>query len=108
MEKLTRGFLRFLLKEESINLKDLLKTNQRLLEKLGVVSQKTKILVRQIEKFGGAAKISGAGGIKDTSGILLAYHSDPEAFLGWARREGLNIFKVKLGEEGVRIEEDNI
>lgn len=103
VEQVTRGFLKFLSKEES-NLGELVKTNEELLERLGVVSKKTMRLIRKIEKIGGFAKISGAGGAKDNSGIIITYHPDQEKLLSFAKKENLDIFRVKLGEEGVRIE----
>lgn len=104
IEKTTRSFLRFLLKEENPPFGELLTENEKLLEKLGVVSPGTKALVGQIEKMGGAAKISGAGGRTQGSGILLVYHPDTQKLLAFAQKLNLKIFRVKLGEEGVRIE----
>lgn len=103
MEQVTRGFLRFLSKEES-NLGELIKTNEELLEALGVVSERTMNLIQKIEKIGGSAKISGAGGTKDNSGIIITYHPDQEKLFSFAKKESLDIFRVKLGEKGVRIE----
>src|SRR5258708_9889173 len=54
----------------------LLTKNQRFLEDLGVVSERAAAMVREIEAFGGFAKVSGAGGRSEGSGILLAYHED--------------------------------
>ena len=102
-EKITRSFLRYLSGEE-LNFGDLIKNNERLLEKLGVVSDKTKILIRKIEKNGGSAKISGAGGFKGSSGVILVYHQDPKILLKFAGEENLEMFEVKLGEKGVRSE----
>lgn len=55
----------------------LLQKNERLLEELGVVSPAAQSLISQIEAVGGFAKITGAGGLKEGSGMILAYHSDP-------------------------------
>lgn len=106
METVTKEFLRFLLKEESSDLKELIMANEKLLESLGVVSLKTRQLIQKIEKIGGAAKISGAGGVKKGSGIILAYHKDPQFLLNFTQKENLDIFKVKLGVEGVRKENE--
>ena len=103
MEQITRNFLRFLSGEEQ-NFGDLITRNERLLEQLGVVSSKTKILIQKIESIGGSAKISGAGGIKGNSGIILAYHQDPKVLLKLANEEKIEMFKVKLGERGVKNE----
>lgn len=104
MEAVTRKLLQYFLAEAKYDISDLIKQNQRLLEKLGVVSPSTKKLIRKIEKIGGAAKISGAGGRKDKSGIIIVYHHNPEKLIQFAKLNKLEIIQVKLGEEGVRIE----
>ena len=106
MEQVTRNFLRFFSGEE-LDFGSLITRNERLLEQLGVVSSKTKILIQKIEKEGGFAKISGAGGIKENSGIILAYHQDPNVLLKLAKEEKLDMFKVKLGERGVKSEQNS-
>jgi len=103
IEQVTRNFLRFFSGEE-LDFGSLITRNERLLEQLGVVSPKTKILIQKIEKEGGFAKISGAGGTKENSGIVLAYHRDPNVLLKLAKEEKLDMFKVKLGEKGVKSE----
>lgn len=85
-------------------LKKAIKDNQRLLEKLGVVGIFAKTIVREIEQSGGVAKISGAGGIKDKSGILLVYHHDQEVIKKIARKYKLDDFKTRFGVEGIRVE----
>ncbi len=53
---------------------ELIQQNHRLLCDLGVVPKKVQALVQQIEKLGGAAKISGAGSIRgDAGGLVIAY-----------------------------------
>lgn len=104
MEKVTKAFLRYVLKEERTPFQDLLRENELLLERLGVVSSSTRQIIRGIEELGGAAKISGAGGKKGGSGIILAYHKNPDRLLSFAARRNLDIFSVKLGEEGVKVE----
>lgn len=103
MEGISRNFLQFLSGEE-LNFGELIARNERLLEELGVVSSKTKTLIQKIESKGGFAKISGAGGIKGNSGIILAYHQDPQILLKLANEEKLDMFKVKLGERGIKNE----
>lgn len=108
IEKISRNFLKLLLREKTGEIGDLLRENEELLEKLGVVSFSAKTIIRKIEKIGGAAKISGAGGHKEASGILLVYHPESKTILDFSKKQKLEIFKVKLGEEGVRIEKDNL
>lgn len=105
IESVTRKFLQYLLKEKEYKISELIKENEHLLEELGVVSETAKQMIRVIERIGGAAKVSGAGGKKDRSGILLVYHKNPKTLIKFAKSRNLDIFLVKLGEEGVRIEE---
>jgi mevalonate kinase len=104
IETVTKKFLQYLLKENNYRFSNLIKENERLLEELGVVSESTQEIVWEIEKSGGVAKISGAGGRKDKSGILIVYHKDAKKLQDFAKKKNLDLFKVKLGEEGVRIE----
>lgn len=103
MEGVARKFLRLLI-EENGNWDEIIDENERYLELLKVVSASGRNLIRRIEKIGGAAKISGAGGIATGSGILLVYHPDEERLRNFCERNNLEIFSVKLGEEGVRNE----
>lgn len=86
------------------NFGDIIQDNERLLEELGVVSPKAVDMIRTIEKFGGYAKISGAGGKKDGSGMVVVYHKDVEKITLLKKKYGYDFRPVKLGEEGVRIE----
>lgn len=70
----------------------------RSLLKLGVVSKSTLKLIAKIEKLGGAAKITGAGGYKKGSGMILVHHPKPE------KLKGMDLIKIKLDQEGLRAE----
>jgi len=52
---------------------EIMTQGEKNLEVLGVVSKSTKKLIRAIEKLGGAAKICGAGGQKNASGVVLVF-----------------------------------
>lgn len=101
----THEFRNFLYNSSSTPLSQLITANERLLEALGVVSLSTQDLIRQIEKLGGSAKISGAGGLSDGSGILLTYHPDLKVLQNFAIKHHLEYFRVKLGTPGVQLEE---
>ena len=103
IEEITKLFLKSLLVGGS-DYGNLIKDNQRLLWELGVVSDSTQKLVKRIELIGGAAKVSGAGGRKGASGIILGYHKNPRAIIDIAQKMNLKVYKVRLGEEGVRLE----
>ena len=98
IEKVTKLFL------DGHLIKKCLQKCERCLEELGVVGKTAKKIVREIEDLGGGAKISGAGGVKKGSGILLCYHEEPQKILDLAKKLKLEAFKVELGGEGVRIE----
>lgn len=104
IERTTRSFLNYLLDEESTRLEELIDENEQLLEALGVVSESTKDLILKIKRLGGHAKISGAGGRKTASGIILVYHTNDKKIMQLADKHKLNLSSVSLGEEGVRIE----
>lgn len=89
------------------NKKDLIsaiKKGQNNLEKIGVVGNFAKKIIREIESIGGVAKICGAGGKKKGSGILLCYHQDLVKIENIGKKYNAAVSKVKLGEEGVRVE----
>ncbi len=107
MEKVSRGFLRYLTGEETNKIADLIKENQKLLEKIGVVSPSTKELIREIGKIGGATKVSGAGGMKGSSGILLVFHKDYGKLCEFTQRHKLDVEKIVLGRRGLKVEKIN-
>lgn len=86
-------------------LKAAIKKGEKNLEKIGVVGNFAQKIIREIESLGGAAKICGAGGKKDGSGILLCYHKDLQKIKKVAGKFKVSISPVKLGEEGIRIEQ---
>ena len=103
MESIARKFLKSLIEGDG-DWNELIKENQKYLESLGVVSESGKNLIRGIERIGGAAKVSGAGGKSAGSGILLCYHHDEEKLKSFLKNRGIESMTIKLGEEGVRIE----
>ncbi len=73
---------------------------QRCLESIGVVPPAVKAVVREVERNGGAAKVSGAGALSGASagGLLVLL---PE---GGELPAGLDEVFAPLGAEGVRVE----
>ncbi len=71
----TRAFMHALEKGE--NPSEHIKANQQLLAHIGVVPDKAQQLIKNIERLGGVAKISGAGAVSgDKSGLVLMYLPD--------------------------------
>lgn len=71
------------------------------LEKLNVVGKSAMKIIREIENTGGAAKISGGGGIKNGSGMLLCYHTDPQILLDIASKNKLESEIITTDERGI-------
>ena len=84
---------------------DAMRLGEKTLEKMGVVSEKVMPLIREIEKFGGAAKILGGGGKKDGVGFLLCYHDNENIIEKCAKTYGFGVDKIQLGEEGIQLEQ---
>lgn len=83
---------------------ELIKENERLLEKIGVVGGKAKQMIRGIEAIGGVAKICGGGGVKTGSGMLLVVHQDEKKLLKLIKQNQWLYMRVNLGAPGVRYE----
>jgi mevalonate kinase len=81
----------------------IIKNSEKNLEVLGVVSPFAMSLIRDIEKFGGAAKICGAGGKANGSGIILAYHKERKVVESFAKKKQLSYYTAVLGGEGLQI-----
>ncbi|MDO8621459.1 MAG: mevalonate kinase [Candidatus Levybacteria bacterium] len=103
-EKLTRELLSAIKDGDDTLMIRIIRAGEKNLEALGVVGKKAQAIIREIEKLGGAAKISGAGGIKNGSGMLLAYHKTPVALDEACLQFKLTNSKIALGDEGLRQE----
>ncbi len=75
---------------------------ERNLEKLAVVGKTAKSLIGKIESLKGVAKITGAGGIKKGSGMILAYHKDLNKLIKFAKDNDLKYYPVEISYEGVK------
>ena len=84
-----------------------IKQGETNLEKIGVVGDYAKKIIRDIESIGGAAKVCGAGGREKGSGVLLCYHHDLSKIKNIAEKFKVSVSPVKLGEEGIRIEKQS-
>ena len=104
-EEITRNMLTAFKENDSKLLIQLIKQGQKNLESIGVVSKTTQKMIRDIEQTGGAAKICGAGGYKEGSGIVLAYHQDPDQITKIADSYKFNHFKTTIGGPGLKIEQ---
>jgi mevalonate kinase len=82
----------------------IIKRGEANLEKIGVVSDYVKGIIRDIEASGGAAKICGAGGTTKSTGIILIYHTDLQKLEKVLKSHQLTPTQLSLGVEGLREE----
>lgn len=66
------------------------------LEKLGVVGKNAQAIIRQIENIRGGAKITGAGGVKKGSGMILAFHKDLNKLIKFAKNNNLSYYPISI------------
>lgn len=105
-EKQTKKLLLALKKDDLKGLIQAIKNGEKNLEKIGVVGNFARKIIKEIENIGGAAKVCGAGGRKEGSGIVLCYHDDLSKIPIIARKYRAETSLVTLGGEGIRIEID--
>jgi len=86
------------------NLGSIIKKNGKYLEALSLLGEKAKNIVKLIETIGGSAKICGAGGVQEGSGVILAFHSDLSQLTDLLKKRNISFFKVSISCEGVRRE----
>lgn len=104
-EKQTKNLLLALKTGDNNELISAIRKGESNLEKINVVGDFAQKIIKEIEAIGGAAKICGAGGVKEGSGILLCYHQDLSKLCSIAKKYSLTISPIQLGEEGIRIEQ---
>lgn len=106
-EKQTKRVTMALKEGNERELIDAMRIGERTLEQMGVVSRKAIPLIRLIEQRGGAAKILGGGGKRNGVGFLLCYHREPNNIEALCKPYGYSLQSIRLGEEGVRLEQKN-
>lgn len=104
-EHLTHNLVDAIGKKDANSMKRIIKMGEGNLEKLGVVSLLAKELIHDIEKAGGAAKISGGGGRTKGSGMVLAYDIVPHSLKKISENFHLKYLQIKFGAEGLKVEE---
>ena len=95
------------LKQNKIqDLQEAMENSEKNLEKMEIVGPSAKKIIGEIRKIGGVAKVSGGGGYKKGSGMLICYHTDPSQIYALTKKLKLPSFPLLLGEEGIRIENE--
>lgn len=100
IEKVTKRIVISAVKEDTSFFENSITENQILLEEIGVVSQKTKNLLRNLKHFG-SGKVTGAGGVKEYSGFILFYAKEINKLLLYLKEKKINYFKFKQSQSGV-------
>lgn len=75
---------------------NLITQNERLLEELGVVGSKAQQLIHKIESIGGYAKITGAGGVKKGSGLVLVFHTNKDKLNEFLDKNGIESYEIEV------------
>jgi mevalonate kinase len=83
-------------------MQEAVKENHKLLVKIGVVPESVQQFIKDVEKWGGAAKTCGAGAVTgDTAGIVMVIAENPPIEL--CQRYGYELSAVRGDPLGVRI-----
>jgi mevalonate kinase len=78
----------------------LLNENQKALQTIGVCSTKALDSIESLKEIGAAAKVTGAGGVEDGSGMILITHPDPEKIYNWAKKNKSELLPITLATGG--------
>lgn len=95
-EKLTKELLPVLKNGNQNLFLEIIKKAENNLEKIGVVGKTAKNIIRQIENLNGAGKITGAGGVKQGSGMILAYHKDLNKLITFAKENNFSYYPITV------------
>ncbi len=101
IEKTTKRMMVSLMKEDGSFFAQTIQDNELLLEKIGIVSVQTKLLLKKLSSFG-IGKVTGAGGKKKGSGYILFYQSGPPGFSEYLNKMEIPYIKFKSEYEGVK------
>ncbi|MGB9707137.1 MAG: mevalonate kinase [Microgenomates group bacterium] len=106
VEKITKKMTMALINGDVKNFTQCIIDNEIYLEMLGVVSLKTKNLLKKLEQFG-IGKITGAGGIKENSGFILFYSEKQKELENFLKKEKINYFKLIPDYQGLKYESNS-
>ncbi|MBI2568891.1 MAG: hypothetical protein HYV63_17870 [Candidatus Schekmanbacteria bacterium] len=91
--------------ENSETMLELIRDYEACLETIGVVPRPVQELIREIERRGGAAKVSGAGALTGAAaGSMIVYHPDPAEVDAWGFLSACQRYEVSIGADGLRKE----
>lgn len=81
--------------------KECLIDNEKLLERIGVVSQKTKKLITDLSKFG-VGKVTGAGGLETNSGYILFFADKKNELINYLNDNKITYKKFIADNAGLK------
>lgn len=83
--------------ENGEDLEDLINRNGELLEDLGVVGERAMLMSREMRSLGFGVKITGAGGLRGGSGMMLCCHHEIGKLEAFVKEKGWEYIKVNVG-----------
>ena len=87
-------------KQDGVLFEKCLVENEELLEKLKVVSEKTKKLLSSLSKFG-VGKVTGAGGRETNSGFILFLTKNKKNLEDFLKSNKINYYQFKPDYRGL-------
>lgn len=101
IEKITKRAVVSLVKEDGGFFAQCITENEKLLEKLGVVSEAAKALLKKLQAYG-VGKITGGGGKKNGSGYLLFYATEKNKLEKYLQEKNISYLIFNPSQEGVK------
>lgn len=100
MEKVTKRMVISIKENNDEELEKAIFENERLLEKLNVVSKKTISLLKNLHQFG-IGKITGAGGRSSGSGFVLFFAKNREKLIDFLKKQQIFYLPFKVDYQGL-------
>lgn len=100
IEKVTKRMVISVVKEDTQMFEDAIADNEKLVEELGIVSKSTKSLLQSLSPFG-VGKVTGAGGLKKGSGMIIFYSKDNK-FKDYLSANKIQLFKFNQDFDGLK------
>lgn len=77
-------------------IRNLLTKNQQALEEINICSNRALTLIKDLKNIGAAAKVTGAGGVEDGSGMILFTHPNKEKVQNWAKENAHTLIPISF------------
>lgn len=100
IERLTKRLVISIVKEDKKMFRDCIKENEKKLESIGIVSPKSKKMIKELETFG-VGKVTGAGGKKSGSGYILFYVDDENGLIDYLNKNKISFFSFQQSKKGL-------